>query len=190
MIAMDALDRSWPAFYRSRMDDGYLNYVKDRYRRFITEISRRIDNADRVLELGAGTATITRSLIDEVKSTADFIASDINPEMRRMSTFRLMGTSAVVCEQDAKKPSLCYNDIVHSHGLLEHFSDQEIRQIIREHKCARAQIHYVPGLYPYPTYGDERLMSVDEWRRICNPTEIITFNDGLDYILIWDRRTP
>jgi hypothetical protein len=43
------------------------------------------------------------------------------------------------------------------------------------------QVHYVPGLYPAPTFGDERLMSVAEWWDICNPSQIITFNDGLDY---------
>lgn len=190
MSVTDTVNRSWSAFYRGRMDDGYLNYVKERYAAFLSEISRRIQDGDRVLELGSGTATITRSLIDCEDVIADFVASDIDPEMRSMSTLRLMGTSGIVCAQEARQASPRYNDIVHSHGLLEHFCDHDIRTIISKHKCARAQIHYVPGLYPFPTYGDERLMSVEDWRRICNPTEIITFNEGLDYILIWERRTP
>jgi hypothetical protein len=78
--------------------------------------------------------------------------------------------------------------VVHSHGMLEHFDDHTIRDVIRAHSHARVQVHYVPGLYDEPTFGDERLMPAESWMDICAPNQIIKFNDGLDYALIFERK--
>jgi hypothetical protein len=58
--------------------------------------------------------------------------------------------------------------------------------VIDNYRHAHTQVHYVPGLYDKPTFGDERLMSVDAWWKICKPSQIITFNDGLDYALVFE----
>lgn len=52
---------------------------------------------------------------------------------------------------------------------------------------ARVQVHYVPGLYEKPTFGDERLLPVQAWWEIAKPDQIITFNGGLDYALVFER---
>jgi SAM-dependent methyltransferase len=177
----------WADFYRNRADDGYLAYVKDRYAPFIGSIRSRLRNGDLVLELGCGTAAITKALIDGSRPySATFAASDIDPAMLEMARRRLADDDAVVFDCDALRPKI-RADVVHSHGLLEHFDDGTIRDIIRANR-SRAQVHYVPGLYPKPSFGDERLMSAAEWRRICRPDEIMTFNNGLDYALIFEAR--
>jgi SAM-dependent methyltransferase len=59
-------------------------------------------------------------------------------------------------------------DVAFSQGLLEHFSSDEAKQILREASaCARAVIVSVPSLnYPRRDLGDERLLSPASWQEI------------------------
>lgn len=181
----------WAKFYEGREGASYLAYVKERYAPYIGAITSRIAADDLVLELGTGTGTITKALVDVVgRSETDFAASDIDPTMVEIARERLSEDNVPVWQVDAingKHSSLA--EVVHSHGMLEHFDDNTIRKVIDNYRRARVQVHYVPGLYDKPTFGDERLMSVDQWWRICKPvgcSQIITFNDGLDYALVFE----
>jgi trans-aconitate methyltransferase len=180
---------AWKAFYEGREGHDYQSYVEQRYAPFINAINDRIGSRDLVLEIGCGTGTITKALygVREFPSTK-FCATDVDPAMVN-STRQRMGTLDVaVYAQDALNSRFpTQADVVHSHGMLEHFSDDDIRKIIANYSSARVQVHYVPGLYPEPTFGDERLMSVADWWRIAQPDQILTFNEGLDYALIFER---
>lgn len=178
----------WVRFYEGRGGNEYLEYVKDRYAPFICSIAKRIQPKDMVLEIGCGTATITSILHQMFGGGVEapyFVASDSDLQMLSMACRRLNGlprvsTVLLDCRQGTK-----YADFVHSHGLLEHFDDKTIRQIIRAHSYARVQVHYVPGNYDKPSFGDERLMTVKQWQDICQPNEVFTFNGGLDYGLVF-----
>lgn len=182
----------WATFYEGREGASYRDYVKDRYAPFIDAIDSRINHNELVLELGAGTGTITSILADyDQKHNVKFAATDLDPVMVDLSRNRMQGLGLdVACYQmDALGRFVSKADVVHSHGMLEHFDDDTIFQIITHHRSAYVQVHYVPGLYDKPTFGDERLMSVDAWWKICKPagcSQIITFNYGLDYALIID----
>lgn len=80
-----------------------------------------------------------------------------------------------------------WGEVGHSHGVLEHFNDVEIRDIIKlQREQYETLIHYVPSyLYRTPSFGDERLMTPENWQEICQPDEIIEFNGGYDLILKW-----
>jgi len=41
-------------------------------------------------------------------------------------------------------------------------------------------VHYVPGEYDEPSFGDERLMSASQWREILKdyPVEVSQFNEN------------
>lgn len=177
----------WSDFYAGRGGDDYLAYARERYAPFIAAIRDRITTKftktpDRVVELGCGTATITRAIY---QCDALYYATDTDREMLKMADNRLRGR-AEVRWHDAREPVMA--DIVHSHGLLEHFDDRTIRAIVSANRSYAKQLHYVPGLYPAPSFGDERLMSVEQWRDICHPDDVITFNDGLDYILVFNPK--
>jgi SAM-dependent methyltransferase len=179
---------AWKTFYEGREGHGYQQYVEKRYAPFLKAIGDRIRPSDLVLELGAGTGTITKALNDEHGwREIKLAATDVCPEMLKITRDRLSDAADVaVFQMDALCPFPSKGDVVHSMGMLEHFSDDMIRKIIRRHSHARVQVHYVPGLYDAPTFGDERLMSVEAWWKICRPSQIITFNDGLDYVLIFE----
>lgn len=179
----------WKSFYEGREGNDYLQYVKKRYAPYIDAIQSRIELFDLVLELGTGTGTITHALCDDKdwsQHRPRIAASDIDDDMITIARNRLNGCDVAVFKLDAKATIGPRADVVHSHGMLEHFDDDTINLIISNYRSARVQVHYVTGLYDAPTFGDERLMSVDDWWRICKPSQIITFNEGLDYALIFE----
>jgi hypothetical protein len=82
----------------------------------------------------------------------------------------------------------CKPDVIHSHGMLEHFSDGDIQRVLFAHEAdgVRAAVHYVPGdKYEKPSYGDERLLPLSYWQDVHRPTKAFSFNDGFDYCLMW-----
>lgn len=61
-------------------------------------------------------------------------------------------------------------DCVFSQGLLEHFNDNEILRIIKEQLRVGRRVYIsVPNQnYPRKVFGDERLMSKEEWESILS----------------------
>lgn len=187
---------NWVDFYRGRDPERYLRYARQRYAPFLAIIEAMVRPGDRVIELGCGMGTITRALYDNGVPAKQFTLTDVSPDMLGMAAhntryfhedkvrlynadLRFVGNSGLHC--------MAY-DVAHSHGVLEHFSDEEIQAIVTQQKKlgVRAAVHYVPGeRYSAPSFGDERLMTAEQWRDICAPDAIVPFNDGFDYVLVW-----
>lgn len=187
---------SWPDFYRGRDPDRYLRYARARYAPFLAIVQALVAPGDTVIELGCGMGTISRALYDNGTPAKQFVLVDREPEMIGMAAYntryfhedkiRLYNADA---RSIADNPLHCFAyDVAHSHGVLEHFGDEDIRTIIAGQKRlgVRAAVHYVPGeRYSAPSFGDERLMTPEQWRDICAPDAIVQFNDGFDYALVW-----
>jgi SAM-dependent methyltransferase len=181
---------SWTDFYKGRLlDQGYRDYAYDRYLPFIKTICSHIKNGDRVIEIGCGLATITSLLYEKAfHKWCGYRCYDICPEMVSLARINLENRFPVDIG-DARLHTGRYPDIVHSHGMLEHLSDEDIRKVIHAHKLdgARAAVHYVPSWkYENPSFGDERLLTAQKWKAICDPTRITEFNGGYDFILEWE----
>lgn len=180
---------AWHDFYKSRCPTRYLRYAERRYDTFISLVQAHIIcQNDRVLEAGCGIGTITRALIERGVQ-ARFAVLDNCPKMLGMARDNLPDT--VRRHLDDLRFFVNHGenvDVIHSHGVLEHFDNGNIQQILLAQKLCRprAIVHYVPGeKYDTPSFGDERLMSIAEWRRIAKPTMIVPFNDGFDYAMVW-----
>lgn len=180
--------RSWAEYYQNRINPEYRAYFRKRYKPFVDRVRDMLKPHDTVVELGAGAANTTywvygtqphlkHVLIDKDEEMLDLAQENIAPYLAH-----------AVCE-DVTKGRHTRADVVHSHGLLEHMSDSEIRRTVGAYlRPFTPQIHYVPSnKYTTPSFGDERLMSVANWRQICAPDEIVEFNDGYDLMLIWRR---
>lgn len=159
---------------------------------FIDAIVERTRPSDDFLELGCGTGNTTRALIDRL-TEADYwwACTDNDVDMLALAAANLPDSPVSFSVEDARKPPDYSPDIVHSHGLLEHFDDKSIRQIVTAATLAgaRTSIHYVPSAkYEKPSFGDERLMTPAEWYLIGEPSSIIEFNDGYDLVLIWNHK--
>lgn len=108
----------------------------------------------RVLEIGAGTATTTTRL---AKLGIDAWANDYSQELvkqyRKGLCFDVMG----------EWPEENF-DLIHSAGLLEHFSDEEIVLILsRAKEHSKYQIHLVPNAKctAYVSWKDKRIKDND-----------------------------
>jgi len=171
---------NWFNFYKDKQNDSYLDYIGTKYSPFLSLLQKEVDKKQvkRIMEIGCGLGSITKLL----KTNKARVVVDKN---KMLINFINLKAEKVV--RDITKPFIEKVDLIHSHGLLEHLSDFQIRQTIREElKCSNLLVHYVPSnKYTYKSFGDERLLTPKQWKEICSPSNIIEFNNGLDLILIW-----
>ena len=73
--------------------------------------------------------------------------------------------------------------MVVTHGVLEHFSDDDIMKIISTYDNDNVlfQAHYVPtDRYKSPSFGDERLLAPEAWNALIKPDYYILDNNECD----------
>lgn len=182
----------WAQFYNGRNCDSYRKYFEMKYRKFIDFIVDKSSDYEMpfIHEMACGMGNTTRFLAtNPMLANSVVSASDNDPEMLVMASqnlFRCGVDNVALMKQNAFNFGHDSFDIVHSHGFLEHFSDEEIITLIeRQLECCEHAIHYVPSSkYKEPSFGDERLLTVERWMEL-GPTDIIEFNNGFDLILYW-----
>ena len=181
--------KTWKEIYSDRLNDRYRNHISSKYSKFIEMIQ---DSSSKFAEFGCGAGFISRAILSNNPDSKN-VCLDICQDMLDLTKQNLNGFDNFICLQhDILEPfnQLDLKDYtIHSHGVLEHFNDQEIKTIISNQKQTsnKRSFHYVPGhKYQKPSRGDERLLTKDQWFDICQPNEIIEFNDGYDYILVFN----
>ena len=81
--------------------------------------------------------------------------------------------------------------MVVTHGVLEHFSDDDIMKIISTYDNDNVlfQAHYVPtNRYTSPSFGDERLLTPEAWSALVKPDYYIMDNNGYDLYMFKSKR--
>lgn len=191
--------QDWYDIYKERMNSRYLEHVRTKYAPLIQAI---IDPAAKYyFEVGCGAGNITRHVRDWVRGeSARFYMIDICPRMLSLAMEnnpddRCYFQRADITKLKPREESYRRDKaVVHSHGVLEHFSDKQIIDIISSAAdLADTQVHYVPSnKYDAPSRGDERLMSPQQWFRILQraslgnglpKVNVFEFNGGKDLIL-------
>jgi len=188
---------SWIAYYRDRVNDyGYFLHFMDKYAPFLDKIEELWpDRMYGVAEFGCGMANTCKYLAQ--LRTSQFYCYDIDPDMLALAEENMRSTNydSLFHIHDITQtlPNRRY-DIVHSHGVLEHFSDMDIENIFyHQTQVTDHIVHYVPtDGYETPSFGDERLMSPEKWAEILSAfdVEMETFNDGLDLMIWWSNPNP
>lgn len=173
----------WSEFYQGRCNSRYMEYVLERYQPFLGEILR--DEPLRLLEEGCGVGTISKCLIAIDPGIDPYLSDNCVDQLRlaEANTGLKPMQSCIV-----KGGNDTFADVIHGHGILEHFSDDDVLAIInRQWQLAPKVVHYVPtNKYKTPSFGDERLLPVEYWLSF-QPTRHFTFNDGYDLCLIWEN---
>jgi trans-aconitate methyltransferase len=178
---------NWPHFYSARrLGDSYVQYCRERYKPFINAIHDWTPPQQSLLEIGCGMGTITQIFAEYYLHhyLLDSDADMLNMARCRLNRYRHKMT---FIKGDARDHDYSPYSVhtIHSHGVLEHHSDDDILWIVKQAaKHCTVQIHYVPGLYDKPSFGDERLLPITHWIELLNPIETFTFNGALDYGLI------
>lgn len=183
----------WYKFYQDRQNIIYKKHIETRYEEFIHYIINSLPDKGKkpihIHEAGCGAANLSAALYKQLKELElnfHITLSDKCPDMLELAHENLSeGYKALI---DMTKDRLPTADVIFSHGVLEHFDNQTITKIVANQlQSANKVIHYVPSdKYSKPSFGDERLMSAEQWQEICNPTYIEEFNKGYDLILSWD----
>ena len=195
----------WAEFYRGRMNDDYRAHVARKYAPLIEMIVKLGRDARCVAEMGCGAANISRHVargmqLDTARRShgAHHVLTDACGAMLNLArdnidyspecsgnTFEFVTHDLL--SNDYTHVARARPKVIHGHGVLEHFADEEIRHIVdRQLMCAKFVLHYVPtSKYKEPSFGDERLMTPMDWDRIARPHFKQLFNDGHDLLLGW-----
>jgi len=139
---------------------------------FIETIARFVKPGEKVLEIGSGTGVLGYPLAQaRVKVTS----IDNDPEVLRMALVNSAVLGADIEYQEADAFHLPFLDrefkVSFSLGLIEHWSDEEIAQLVAEHQRVADVVvigmpiegHYGEGL------GNERYLSMEKWEKLLKP---------------------
>lgn len=178
---------TWPEFYRKRIGDTYSQHVRNKYATFIEFVE---SHGKVFFEAGCGIGSISRILYEN-DTNRIVVGADLDCDMVHMAIHNCPEPVELflgdIKDVNTYITTHTMYDTIHSHGVLEHFSDREIIEIIglqRNH--ARFLCHYVPSdKYTTPSFGDERLLSNHYWRLMLAQfrPKVIEFNQGHDLII-------
>jgi trans-aconitate methyltransferase len=136
-----------------------------------------------VSEEGCGIATITKILY---KPNTKYTLFDSSKEQLVLAKENIQHTNIKFLQGDIKTFSHQHKqELIYSHGVLEHFLPEEMEQILnRQKQQAKQVVHYVPtNIYKTKSFGDELLLPVSWWVHKLKPKEHLVFNSGKDLIL-------
>lgn len=190
-----AVLKPWYEIYRDRMNETYAKHFRTKYAPFLNELAGMASREYLELGCGAGWATrFLRRLLPEFVYSLKFTLVDSCPQMLSLAVENNPEPEcAFLCRDLKEMPATFGNVVVHSHGVLEHFTDSEIQLVLLKNRFSR-QVHYVPSAkYVQPSRGDERLMTPAEWEEILQgcgvnmgSAHVKEFNDGLDLMIVVD----
>lgn len=177
----------WKNYYQNRVGESYADYCAIRYKPLI-QIIENFKPAT-LTEEGCGIGTITKILHRNNPlrkySISDLYDGQLELAKQNLNIKNLHITQNNILTANNKSKS----DIVFSHGVLEHFGNSEIEDIIYRQKqfANKAVIHYVPlAGWEKPSFGDERLLPLAYWIEKFSPNVFEIFNDGKDCVLVWN----
>lgn len=183
---------SWYDFYKDRINERYRRHLTRKYGFLVNSVAET--DYENYVEIGCGAGNITRLVRDIHNSEANYTLVDNCPRMLSLSIENNQHHNCNFKISDVRKRlAHGFNDtetLVHSHGLLEHFSNEDIIKIIDEADAiSNEQFHYVPSdKYDEPSFGDERLLSPRQWEAILSLQgqvgfDIKEFNEGKDLLI-------
>lgn len=176
----------WYEFYKSRVESPtYEQYFQKKYQPYLHYLETHIKPQMKVGEFGCGTSLVTKLLYH---NRCMFKVVDNNARMLELTTMTLGDKQVEKKLQDITEPINEQFDLIHSHGVLEHFKPYVVCTIIAQQlKVCPHLVHYVPSAkYSHPSFGDENLWTPEQWKRWIGVPKVIEFNQGYDLMLIWE----
>lgn len=172
---------SWEDYYKERNCVEYLDYFKKEYSEFIDIL---LSNGKTFVEAGCGIGTVSKILFESPNRpcTTGF---DINQEMLNIGEPNKIPFWCGDIFDKNSYPECYLPYVIHSHGVLEHFTKSKVRKIIRIQKSTgNPMVHWVPtDAYKEPSFGDEMLLSVEDWLDVLSPNEHHVIGKGL--VCVW-----
>lgn len=178
---------NWKAFYEARINSEYQTYFNERYKVMIDLI--KDFKPGFIKEEGIGIGSISKALKD-----TEIVCFGFDNSWDMLGLCQRNNPKIMVYEDCILNPKITFdrdesiNQLIVTHGVLEHFSDKQIEDISYRQRLYRPQniVHYVPlDKYQTPSFGDERLLPYEHWLKLVKPKDYILFNDEHDLLLIF-----
>jgi hypothetical protein len=161
----------WNDFYNKRINSTYQVYFEEKYKPFLLAIAKCHPTI--IKEGGCGIGSISKYFSRYGVICEGF---DNDPNMVKLASLNCLKGSFT--QGDLFHPSNTGPEFLVTHGVLEHFSDEQIKWILEKYPNS---IHYVPlDKYKTPSFGDERLLSKEYWVDNFNIKDYAVFNNGHD----------
>jgi len=185
----------WYGRYVTRMNNHYRKHMANYYQPFFHILSQQAPATASVAEFGCGAANVSRILAEQYFArNYHYLLLDNCLEMLQLASNNMCacyGAHFEVINHDMRKTAPAVSDVglIYSHGVLEHFPDDEIRSILMHQRAiSNRLVHYVPtDHYEAPSFGDERLLPAQYWVDTFRPDTWCAFNEGKDLVLIWKQ---
>lgn len=177
----------WSQYYSSGV--GIDLYLRNLYgqREFLAAIAK--DCPQKILEVGAGTGAMS-IFLSQLGIAVSTLDNDPQILEQAVVVKEKFGGHNQILLGDAFKlpfPDQSFDAVFHQ-GLLEHFTDEQIRQILNEQlRVAPVVWLSVPNQnYPRHDFGNERLMPKSQWENILQAYQVkISRNYSLKIFPKW-----
>lgn len=167
---------NWSKYYASRVNSKtYDAHFIAKYGTLIKYVRSHIkrNTSTLIIEEGCGIGSVSRQLLNYFPHNP-YMLMDMDKEMLSLSKENLNkfknANLTFVQKNILHSLDIIYphDKIVITHGVLEHFSDEQIKSITNSYsEKGFVQFHYVPiDGYKTPSFGDERLLPLDHWLKL------------------------
>lgn len=189
------MKNTWHQFYKSRVNNElYLDKFIGTYKPYLDQIRLRgIKKPLNIVEEGVGIGNVPKALHRLGMKPIVYIGTDIDTSMLSLARRNKLPDWVGLKTNDINNLDFNYSniDLVTTHGVLEHFDDDNIIEILRKYASNFvSNIHYVPLIgHGEPFFGDERLLSHFHWLGLIN--EAINHSRSvfrISYILFNDKK--
>ncbi len=164
----------WHSYYEAEINlEGLIGNLYGQ-REFLAAIKKI--NPKNILEVGTGSGGMAIFLS---WLGFDVTSIDVDPEVIRKAQAEAARWNSPAKFEVADTFSLPYHDqtfdLVFHQGLMEHFDDTSIHNMLNEQlRVSRQVIFSVPNsFYMRRDFGNERLMTQDQWEKILSPYKIL-----------------
>ena len=169
-----SIGMSWNKYYQAPLSlEGLLSNLHGQ-KEFLSVIAEQ--PAQTLLEVGTGSGamSIFFSWLGRTVTAIDLESDVISKAEQEAAHFHGQVAFAVADAFHLPYPDHSF-DLAFHQGLLEHFADDQIHQLLNEQlRVAKQVVFSVPNqYYPRKDYGNERLMSRTQWENILSPYRIL-----------------
>ena len=176
------MKRTWSDMYGRDMSQEEIEENIDNHKEFLNIVMS--GNPSKLVEVGAGSGVMAAYFSERVDEVVSVDNDKEVLEYAEKNCKRLSG-AAKFKEEDAFNMSFDDNsfDVAFSQGFFEHFSDDDIRRLLKEQlRVAKAVVFSVPtAYYRNRDFGNERLLSVGKWRDILKDFNVA---DDREYLYL------
>ncbi len=165
------MTKKWCDFYRNRINSSYQEYFEERYKPFLNVVNE-LKTEQGIFELGCGIGSVSKAI--------EGVFFGIDKELEMVKLANENTSTHNFFKGDIFTMDVADDILKVTHGVLEHFSDEDIVYLCEKHINS---VHYVPlDKYVTPSFGDERLLPFQYWVDLVKPKYFEVFNDGHDLV--------